>query len=157
MECLFLWHEDSSDLKVAKYKPIETWSSSFGYNSGWRRGTHPRYVVDVNKDEKADIVGFSSIGVYVALSDGKSFAAPQLWSSEFGSNAGWLADKIRRVVDVTGDGLPDIVGFSSIGVYVAKNTGTGFAVAQLWSSSYGDNTGWQPSNHPRFVVDVKLK
>lgn len=145
---------ESNDPKVANYGPVKQWSTSFGYDAGWRRETHPRYLVDVNKDKKVDIVGFSSIGVYVALSNGASFNAPQLWSHDFGSNAGWFADKLRHVVDVTGDGLPDIVGFSAVGVYVARNTGGGFGRAQLWSSSYGDNTGWQLGNHPRFVADV---
>ena len=44
---------------------------NFGYSAGgWRVDRHPRHVVDVTGDGRADIVGFGNAGVWVALSNG---------------------------------------------------------------------------------------
>jgi hypothetical protein len=42
----------------------------YSYDHGWRVGTTPRYLADVNGDGEADIVGFGNTGVYVALAYG---------------------------------------------------------------------------------------
>ena len=62
----------------------------------------------------------------------------------------------RTLVDVNGDGLPDIVGFAKDGVYVSRNTGTGFAAATRWIAAYGTNAGgWADMNvAPRMLADV---
>jgi hypothetical protein len=44
--------------------------SDFGYNQGWRLGTHPRYVADITGDGRADIVGFGDAGIYTAVGQG---------------------------------------------------------------------------------------
>ena len=63
--------------------------NSFGYSAGsWRVDRHPRMVVDINKDGKADIIGFGSAGVFVARSYGSGFHATQLEYSDYGYSAG---------------------------------------------------------------------
>jgi hypothetical protein len=42
----------------------------FDYNHAWRVEKHPRFVVDINGDGHADIVGFGDADVYVALGNG---------------------------------------------------------------------------------------
>jgi len=43
------------------------WVSNYGYVAGgWRVDRHPRFVIDVNRDRFADIVGFGDAGVYVS-------------------------------------------------------------------------------------------
>jgi hypothetical protein len=95
----------------------------FGAGSGWNR-QHPREVVDISADRRADIVGFGIQGVWIALSNGNGTFGPlQLLSAEFGSNQGWNVDRHpRTVADVTGDGRADLIGFGDAGVYTAVTT-----------------------------------
>ena len=133
---------------------------NFGYDAGgWRVDQHPRFVVDVTGDGRADIVGFGNAGVYVSRNNGNgTFQAPQLVVQNFGYDAGgWRVDQHPRfVVDVTGDGVADIVGFGNAGVYVSRNNGNGtFQAPQLVVQNFGyDAGGWRVDQHPRFVVDV---
>lgn len=134
------------------------WVADFGANQGWRVGRHHRVVVDVTGDGRPDIVGIGDAGVYVARNTGSSFAAPALWGRVMGSSSaagGWNASRHpRMVIDVTGDGLADLVGFGARGVYVARNTGNGFSGLSLWSNTFGTSQGWTVSNHPRYVTDI---
>ena len=58
----------------------------------------------------ADALGFGLDGIYVALSDGSSFAANATkWTSAFDYNHGWRVDQHPRMfADVNGDGFLDI-------------------------------------------------
>ncbi|MEC8179555.1 MAG: calcium-binding protein, partial [Pseudomonadota bacterium] len=63
--------------------------ASFGYSDaggGWVNNTiYPRAAADVNGDGRADLIGFGSAGVYVALATGNgNFAAPTLAYQGFG-------------------------------------------------------------------------
>ena len=131
----------------------------YGTNAGWSNdNTTPRYMADVNGDGKADIVGFASDGVYVALSAGVSFAAPTRWVAYYGTESGgWSNNYVspRYMADVNGDGKADIVGFAKYGVYVALSTGTSFTAQSLWVSGYGTNSGWTNTDaYPRYLTDV---
>jgi hypothetical protein len=128
-----------------------------GYNQGWRVDQHPRFVVDITGDGKADIVGFGDAGVWVALSNGDgSFQAPRLVLAEFDPAHGWQGSKHLRVLgDLNGDHRADIVGFGDPGVFSALSTGGGaFAAPAFILSDMGYNQGWRLENHPRFVADV---
>jgi len=133
---------------------------NFGTNEGWsNQDQYPRQLTDVNGDGTPDIVGFGSNGVYVALNQGNgTFGSVQLAIGNFGTNEGWSSQSVyeRTLVDVNGDGKPDIVGFGSSGVYVALNQGNGtFGAAQLAISNFGTNEGWSSQDqYPRMLVDV---
>lgn len=119
----------------------------------------PRYVVDVNGDGLPDIVGFGATGVKVALNTGAGFASSTQWIADFGTSAGgWTNYDTfpRKLVDVSGDGLPDIVGFGPSGVMVALNTGTSFDTAVNWVAAFGTTAGGWSSNTttPRDVLDI---
>lgn len=138
-----------------------TWQiADFGVDQGWTNSkTAPRYLVDVNGDGLPDIVGFSATGVKVALNTGAGFAPSTQWIADFGTSAGgWTNYDTypRKLVDVNGDGLPDIVGFASAGVMVALNTGTSFDPAVNWVAAFGTTAGGWSSNTtmPREVLDV---
>jgi len=132
--------------------------SNYGVNAGWPDdNAYPRGLADVNGDGLLDLVGFGSTGVRVALNTGSGFSGDQPWSTYFGANTGWTTGNInpRMLVDVNGDGLPDIVGFGSGGVGIALNTGAGFATVQDWSFDFGTNQGWSDNTaYPRTLIDV---
>ncbi|CAM3789046.1 FG-GAP repeat protein [Vibrio aerogenes CECT 7868] len=134
------------------------WLNSFGYNAGgWRVDQHPRVLADVNGDGLADVVGFAHSGVVVATSTGSGFSTPSTWVESFGYKAGgWrIGVHPRMLADVNGDGLADVVGFASDGVYVSTSTSTGFSAPQLWVTSYGYKAGgWRVDLHPRMMADV---
>jgi hypothetical protein len=105
------------------------WIGGFAINSGnWLLNEHPRAVLDMNGDKKADVVGFGRIGVHVALSTGAKLTDGAVWSREYGSDSGkWtVAHQARLLGDITGDGKPDLVGLASDGVVRAISTGATF-------------------------------
>ncbi|HPE61926.1 MAG TPA: FG-GAP-like repeat-containing protein [Thiolinea sp.] len=114
---------DCSDLPNKSYYDSSTTQS----RKMWRdEGKTPRYLVDVNGDGRADILGFGSNGIYVALSEGNTFGAMTKWiaptDTSFSYDACWQSGhNIRTVADVTGDGLVDLVGVGFTGVYVGQN------------------------------------
>src|SRR5690349_17417578 len=133
--------------------------ADFGEEAGgWHVDRHPRFVVDINGDGRADIVGFGNAGVYVALGNGDgTFGPVRFVLAAFGFEAGgWRVDRHPRfLADITGDGRADIVGFGDGGVWVALGNGDGtfkeprFALADL-----GFNSGWRVDQHPRFLADI---
>jgi Ca2+-binding RTX toxin-like protein len=119
-------------------------------------------MADVNGDGRADIVGFSSAGVYVSLAQANgTYAVASKVNSEFGINQGWADNEayLRKLADVNGDGRADIVGFASSGTYVALANGSGgFYASQLALSRFGsgsDGGSWTTqSRYTREVADV---
>ncbi|MFD5601045.1 FG-GAP-like repeat-containing protein [Leucobacter sp. NPDC058333] len=137
------------------YAPGKTWVTGFGTAAGWSTAGHPRTLVDVNADGMADVVGFSRAGVTVSTSNGSGFASPKVWLADFGTSAGWsVTSHPRTLADVTGDGIPDVIGFKSDGVYVAIGTGIGFKAATRWYSGFGTDKGWTVDNDPRWLEDM---
>ncbi len=124
---------------------------------------NPTAKVDVNGDGKADIVGFGVDGTIVSLSTGTTFSAPQVWLPWFGNSpatGSWNNDILvpRKLADVNGDGLTDIVGFASYGVQVALSTGSGFSTPQTWLQAFGSDpiagSFQNQAVHPRMLADV---
>ncbi|QMU30032.1 T9SS type A sorting domain-containing protein [Adhaeribacter radiodurans] len=129
----------------------------FGTDKGWQVENHPRMMADVNGDNRADIVGFASSGVYVSYSTGTGFTIPELEVEEFGRLAGgWRVDRHPRfLADVNGDNQTDIVGFSSYGVDVSFSTGKNFTAPARLLSNYGyESEGYRVDRNPRFLADV---
>ena len=103
------------------FSTASRWHNYFGRKQGWTIGNYPRFVRDINGDRVADIVGFGSRGVYVALSMKTGFRPMQVWVREFGYDSGdWRPDRhVRLLGDVSGDGIADVVGFGETGVSVS--------------------------------------
>ena len=136
------------------FQPAKFVIADLGYNQGWRVDLHPRFLVDVTGDGKADIVGFGNDGVWVALGNGGgSFQPPKFVLANLGYNQGWRVDQHPRyVVDVTGDGKADIVGFGNDGVWVALSNGDGtFQPPTLAPVGFNSGQGWQAAKHLRIM------
>ncbi|CAA7270564.1 unnamed protein product [Cyclocybe aegerita] len=134
--------------------------SDFAYNAGdWRVEKHLRYLSDIRKVGRADIVGFGDSGVLVSRNSGYlKFGAATLALNDFGYNAGgWRLDRhLRFLADVTGNRYLDIVGFGEKHVFIGRNKGDGtFAPAQSVIDNFCIGSGgWQIGVHPRFVADL---
>ena len=115
----------------------------------------PRIMADVNGDDMEDIIGFGTKGVNVALSTGTGFSSTSLWLTNFGYDQGWRSDTmLRKMADVNGDGMADVVGFGNSGVYVSLSDGSGFEDASLWVNDFGYDQGWRLDKGIRVLADV---
>lgn len=156
----------TDDLPVFHW-PIKALPDAFCSSGEWKEDTYPRELADINGDGRADIVGFGSPGVSVALATGdpkRPFDKERFVLKSFGydySAGGWLVGKHPRMLDdVNGDGKADIVGFASDGVLVALAKDNDdhdhpFNEPERWIYAYGyQSTGWRVNKHPRMLADV---
>ena len=131
----------------------KTWNPNIGVRQGFTADN--LLVADMNGDGKGDVVAMNarSQTISVALSTGSAFSASG-WAqnyAHFASNSAWGPDNPRMFADVNGDGLTDIIGFSTR-VQVGLSNGAGFEPPQVWSSSFSA-PNWTRST-PRMMMDV---
>ena len=147
------------------YGAVRKASDEFGCNTGWRVEKHPRFLAPLVRRRPGstllDIVGFSDDGVRVAIDAGNgTFIPSKLVVPNFGFVAGhWKVEQHpRTMVDLTGDGLADIVGFGSDGVYVSLNDGLAhFSPPRLVVPNFGSSEKgghWAVDKHPRLLGDI---
>ena len=129
------------------FKPAQRSDTMFTPANGWfDPGIQNRvWVVDVNGDGLPDILGATDGGLYWQLNTGNGFAAAQRADTTFRPAFGWFDPGIQNrvwIVDVNGDGLPDILGATDGGLYWQLNTGSGFAAAQRADTTFQPSGGW---------------
>ena len=133
----------------------------FSENEGYDVDLHIRTMVNITGggDKTADIVAFADNLTVANRSTGSSFESTDyVVSTEFGVEDGWLLDEHPRyLTDITGDGIPDVVGFDGSRVLYAINTGDNgiFEQQEEWPGVADIfATGWDGLRNPRFAVDV---
>ncbi|MEW2080045.1 FG-GAP-like repeat-containing protein [Streptomyces sp. NPDC013433] len=137
---------------------------AFGHGQpagGWDADKHPRFITDTTGDGRADIVGFHDDGVWISLQDEEGKFTPLATEPAlraFGHTEKadrWDADKHPRfVIDTTGDGRADIVGFHDDGVWISLQDEEGNFADPLWIlDDFGTDQGWSSiEEHPRLLV-----
>lgn len=138
-------------------------------SSGDFHEENPRYLADVNGDGRDDIIGFGDQNVLVSLSNGSNFDGPVSWLTNGfcvnNSSGGWHqiiedGDYIdeynhpRRVVDLNGDGMADIIGFGYNGTVVALSDGNSFNISSSLAFFDVVNDFDNDVKNPRFLADV---
>lgn len=115
-----------------------------------------KQMVDMNADGLADLIGFGEDGVYVALNQGSTFGKSTKWTNEFSELIdNWNSkENLRYVADVNSDGLPDIVGFGSLAVYVGLNTGEEIQPTEIWSREFCSDEICNSWRNPRYLIDL---
>ncbi|MFI1004831.1 FG-GAP-like repeat-containing protein [Streptomyces galbus] len=138
--------------------------AAFGHGAqagGWLADRHPRLLVDTTGSGRLDVVGFHDDGLWVSLQDEDgTFSslpdAPALPAFGHGADAGgWLADRHPRfLVDTTGSGRLDVVGFHDDGLWVSLQDEDGtFAEPLYLLDDFGVDQGWTSADeHPRFLL-----
>ena len=135
---------------------------------GWSSNDrYPRFLVDLDKDGKVDVVGFGEAHVYWAKSNGGgSFAEIKVVSGLDGMTpvgGGWNSNDLfpRMFADVNGDGVLDVVGFGYAKVWVSLGS-----IDSKGSLAFGNITGaldnfavngggWVNNTaYPRFAADM---
>ena len=135
------------------------------FKSDYRKNTlYPTWLIDMNGDGYPDLVNFSSGGIRVALWNGTSFNPSTLWTAEFPTSSSTNTGNFpRRIVDLNGDGYPDVLEFRSDGVWAAMSNGQGkIFPATLWTSefagmtkdAYNGNTWQIDTKTPRHLMDI---
>ncbi|MDT0567711.1 FG-GAP-like repeat-containing protein [Streptomyces sp. DSM 3412] len=149
-----------------KFVPVsgEPVVKAFGHGQsagGWDADRHPRFVIDTTGDGRADIVGFHDDGVWISLQEEEGKFTPLATEpalQAFGHKekaGGWDADRHPRfVIDTTGDGRADIVGFHDDGVWISLQDEEGKFADPLWIlDDFGTDQGWSSvEEHPRSLV-----
>jgi hypothetical protein len=132
-----------------------TFSDAAGFNL-------PQYnetlkYLDMNNDGRSDVCGRGSAGIYCALDDGTGhLGGDKLWNNQFSDANGWNVPQGYATIaypDLNADGLPDVCGRGTAGVYCALSNGAGFGNISLWTSNFNDNAGW---TEPRFYSTIQF-
>ncbi|HEX4817649.1 MAG TPA: FG-GAP-like repeat-containing protein [Nonomuraea sp.] len=118
------------------------------WNEGFPDGATNPAVGDFDGDGRDDIAAFTGgtqADVYVALSDGATFAPPVKWHDDFAGG-----DQLPGAGDFDGDGRADVIAFprgNTGDVYVAPSEGSRFApVVRKWHDTLTAGVTWpQPS------------
>lgn len=122
------------------------WTSSYGL--GWESAQYYSTIQypDLNADGLPDICGRDDDGIYCAINNGTHFVSYVRWVQGYGN--GWEGSSHYGTIqypDVNGDGLPDICGRASDGMYCALNNGATFTQYGQWTTFFG--AGWEGSSH----------
>ncbi|MCB0417320.1 MAG: VCBS repeat-containing protein [Bdellovibrionales bacterium] len=137
------------------FGPASLWTSGYSDAGGW--GTQDYYwqtiqYADINGDGMDDVCGRASGGMYCAVSNGQNFSTPTYWTDTYFSNShGWAAAEYYwrsiRLVDVTGDGVADVCGRASGGMYCARSNGSSFDAPTYWTTAYNNDGGWASQDY----------
>lgn len=141
------------------FQPIRKVSTDFTSDKGWVTDKHPRFIADLTGNGCGDIIGFGEEGVIVAINNGDgTFQPAKLATTGFSYKLGWRVKQHPRfMVDLTGNGRADIIGFGNTSAYASYNDGKGNFTAMTTVIPYfGYEGGWTPEKTERYVSNLFL-
>ena len=142
------------------FQPVRKVSQDFTFdNGGWVIEKYPRFIADLTGNGCGDIIGFGEAGVSVAINNGDgTFQPAKVVTASFCYNHGWrVKQHPRYLVDLTGDGRADIIGFGNTSVYVCYNDGKGnFTGIKVLIEDFGYEKGWTAEETERYVANLFL-
>jgi hypothetical protein len=130
-----------------------TWNTAFSDANGWGVPQYYKTIKypDVNGDATADVCGRGGTGIYCGTSDGTAFFnGTDNWAPDFSDANGWSADKYYSTIrfpDLNGDGMADVCGRGSTGLFCGISDGESFTNVHLWSDAFSDANGWNTASH----------
>ena len=140
------------------FGPVKLVIKDFGTAQGWQVDKHPRFIADLTGNKRGDVIGFGDAGVYVALNKGNGTFHPAKFAlNNFGVQQGWMVSKHPRfVVDLTGDGCADIIGFGESSTFVSFNDGKGnFGPAKVLTNDFSFSGGkWAVDTTVRWMANL---
>jgi hypothetical protein len=101
----------------------------------------------VNNDGLADVCGRGSDGIWCGVSTGSFFSTVTQWTAKFNDSDGWKSDpsywNTIQFRDLNHDGLADVCGRGSDGIWCGLSTGSAFEVVAAWNAKFNDGDGWK--------------
>jgi len=154
--------EAGRNLRVLNYAqniefcgPSQHGITGFGLNQGWSKFNFPVMMADVDGNGNSDIVGFASHGTDLALNQGGSWAFAVGIPGKYGSNQGYNgSNSIRTTAKLNHDNRADVVVFGPNGVETEFASPSGGFIHKGNYGWFGGNTGWNITQHERFLADV---
>ncbi len=141
----------------SKFAEPTKWYSGYAIGHGaWTVTQHTRIVTDINKDKKADIVGFGG-ELYISFAESNKFGQQtKLGFPFFTLHEKWNLKKRRRLMgDINGDGMADIIALLENKIFYALANGNGFSSKKkIERGDYTVSQGWSPEKYPVLVGDV---
>ena len=143
------------------FGPVQTWNGDarFTEAGNWYTGYYLRQPVDLNGDGNIDVLGVTS-AVFASINTGTAGVTSTTWLGSGFPNVKDLNRNPHFVVDVNGDGFPDIVDMYDAGTYVTLNTGSSFIARVKVTDNMGndgegpDYGSWDQLRHSRQLADV---
>ena len=133
---------------------VSLWGDEFSDANGWK--SHASYwstiqFPDINGDDRQDVCGRGVNGIICGKSNGTSFTTQSYLTSEYGDDTGWKNDAAYwatiQFPDINGDGLDDVCGRASGGIFcgIANGNINGYAFEDsiYWDNNFSDANGWQ--------------
>jgi Salmonella virulence plasmid 65kDa B protein/FG-GAP-like repeat len=160
---LSTWNGSTLTPAVSVTSTLKLQSTGSGFSTtNWLTGDcmgtdrQPLFVEDMNADGFPDIVGVGLDGVYLWLwnPSSSSFSAPTQVVTEFKSAYRNATLYPTQLIDMNGDGLPDLVNYSAAGVKVALWNGLSFNPSATWSTEFTVGSTTDLNKQPWRLVDV---
>jgi hypothetical protein len=138
------------------FGPVNLVVNNFGTNQGWKVNQHPVTLPISLVTSEETLSDSVKRGIRLVQQWKWYIPASQARNQISGWQQGWQVSKHPRyVVDLTGDGCADVIGFGENNVYVAYNDGKGgFGPVRTLLSTFSYSDGWAVDKTVRYLANL---